>query len=45
MDLKNQEIPGISNGDFKDLPRRLDSDIVWDNKSSGIARNPKYGGY
>ena len=45
IDLKKEEIQDIFNGDFKNLPRRLDSEAVWDNKSSDIAKNLKYGGY
>ena len=44
INLKNQEIQDIFNGNFKELPRRLDSAKVLHNKASDIAKNPKYGG-
>ena len=32
-------------GDFKDLPRRTDSDKILRDKTFNIAKNPKYDGY
>ena len=35
----------MTNGNFKDLPRKTASDKVLHNKAFIIAKNPKYDGY
>ena len=45
INLKNREIQDIFNGDFKYLPRRLDSDKVSHNKLSDFTKNLKHDEY